>query len=378
MKKKPSHEKKWISCEVEHDFFGDDKKLEKEDRKKKQSKDRSKYKKTDQDKIKKTNLKKNEAIKRENYLQGIVLSIQSLGVIVESQSKMYACSLKGVLKKERTLHKNLVVVGDSVLFEPINDQEGTIAYIEPRRSILSRADNLSRKKEQLIAANVDQVLITVSVVNPLLRPFIVDRYIIAAKKGNMEPIIVINKIDLLNDLEDPNVEEQKAIYEEFLDAYKELKVISLSIKTDEGLDQLKKIMENKISVFSGQSGVGKSTIINKITGLTLKIGDVVERTRKGSHTTTMAQLIPLEFGGWCIDTPGIKSFGVWDLKKEEIEAYYQEIHQIGHQCKYPNCSHSHETECAVKEAYEEGLISPLRYGSYLMLLETIDMKHLRR
>jgi len=137
-------------------------------------------------------------------------------------------------------------------------------------------------------------------------------------------------------------------------------------------------MKDKASVFSGQSGVGKSSLINAITGSDLRIGEVVERTQKGSHTTTTAQLLPLAFGGWCIDTPGIKSFGVWELKTEEIEKYFTEIHTIGRQCHFPNCTHIHEADCAVLAAVEEEKISVIRYQSYLALIESVSEQHLRR
>jgi ribosome biogenesis GTPase len=247
---------------------------------------------------------------------------------------------------------------------------------------LSRADNLSRRKEQVIAANIDQVLITVSVVDPPIKPPLVDRYIIAARKGGMEPVIVLNKIDLLkSETKDPIlVAVENEIYEEFLVAYAQadIPIVSVSVETGEGLERLREVMKGKASVFSGQSGVGKSSLINAITGLDLRVGETVEKTKKGSHTTTTAQLVPLEFGGWCIDTPGIKSFGVWDLKKEEIEKYFSEIHAIGLKCKFLDCTHTHEAQCAVIEALEQEEIPPMRYESYQALIDSLSEKHVRR
>lgn len=360
--------------DLEKHYFGSDRKLHREERKRKKAKDRSKYKKSNLNK-----LPQDEKPLLENLSRGRVLSIQSIGITVQHESDTYLCSLRGALKKEKTSFKNLVTVGDFVLFEKIDDEEGVIAHVEPRHSILSRADNLSRRKEQLIASNIDQVLITVSVVTPPLKPFLVDRYIIAASKGGMSPVIVVNKVDLIEG-DDPFVIEQGELLRAFVEAYSQtgIPVVEVSTHTGEGVQELKNLMKDKSSVFSGQSGVGKSTLINSITGLDLVIGDVVKKTRKGAHTTTTAQLIPLDFGGWCIDTPGIKSFGVWNLERDEIEQYYTEIFETGHQCKFPDCSHSHETGCAVKDALERGEITALRYSSYIALLEAIAEEHKRR
>jgi ribosome biogenesis GTPase len=383
-KKHESMPHRWISCPVEDEYLGHNRKEGKMERKLASAKDRSKYKKTDQGKYLKSLEKDKEAkLGKHEWLEGRVLSILPQGIIIDWNGQRISCVLKGLLKKDKTQAKNLVAVGDFVLFEKMSETEGIIAQVKPRKSILSRADNLSRRKEQVIAANIDQVLITISVVNPPLKPPLVDRYIIAAHKGGMEPIIVLNKIDLLEDGNYPDpqlVEQEREIYQEFLIAYARagIPVISVSILKEDGLDALKQMMHNKASVFSGQSGVGKSSLINVLTGLNLRIGETVERTKKGSHTTTTTQLLPLDFGGWCIDTPGIKSFGVWDLKKEEVEGYFSEIHEYGLRCKFPDCTHTHEEDCAVIQALEKEEISPLRYESYQALVESVSEEYLRR
>jgi ribosome biogenesis GTPase / thiamine phosphate phosphatase len=362
--------------DLEEHYFGSDRKLHREDRKRKQAKDRSKYKKSNLNK-----LPKDEVTTNKNLHRGRVLSVQSKGITVEHEGIEYLCSLRGALKKVKTTFKNLVTVGDFVLFDILEGEEGAIAHVEHRKSTLSRADNLSRRKEQLIASNIDQVLITVSVVTPPLKPFLVDRYIIAAQKGGMDPVIILNKIDLLEEEDDTGfIAEQKELMQEFVTAYSQtgIPVIEVSILNEEGIEKIEEIMKDKSSVFSGQSGVGKSTLINKITGLELATREIVKKTRKGSHTTTTAQLIRLKFGGWCIDTPGIKSFGVWNLEKDEIEQYYTEIFEKGRECKFPDCSHTHEIDCAVKDAVENGDIKQLRYNSYTALLAAIDEEHKRR
>lgn len=369
-----------MSEEHEH-LFRENKKAHRQERKYKQAKDRSKFKKTDIGKWeaqRKSDLLRSEV--NEGLPLGRVLSITPQGFEVESEGILYACSLRGLLKKERGQDKNLVTTGDFVRFNPIGSGEGQIYSVEERKSLLARADNLSRKKMQLIAANIDQVLITLSVVNPPLKPFLADRYIIAAEKGGMQPVLIINKIDLLEQPLPDDLQGEKPLFEEFVESYHKtgIPVIVVSTKTGEGMDALKSIMKDKTSVFSGQSGVGKSSLINAMTDFTLKTGGIVEKTRKGSHTTTTAKLLALPFGGFCIDTPGIKSFGVWNLDREELESYFDEIHSLGADCKYPDCRHMEEKECAVKAALETKALSPLRYYSYINLLQTIEEDHVKR
>ncbi|NGX57723.1 MAG: putative ribosome biogenesis GTPase RsgA [Chlamydiae bacterium] len=371
MKKK----KKIDPDQIEEEFYAKDKKAGRQERKVASQKDRSKYKKTDFDKFQEELSKEIlSKLDRDKLLKGRVISIKSEGIIVDTPSGQLLCELRGLLKKVKTRYKNLVAVGDFVLIEPLEHQEGFIYYVEPRKSTLSRADTISQKKQQLIAANIDQVLITTSVGIPPLKPSLVDRYIIATDKGNMEPVIVVNKIDLLDG------DDQKDLLERFVRAHEKsgIQVVLVSAETGEGIEDLKAVMTDKASVFSGQSGVGKSSLINVITGLDLKVGVVVDRTRKGAHTTTHATLISLECGGWVIDTPGIKSFGMWDLDKEELPFYFEEFARYLPKCKFPNCSHLHEPDCAVIEAVEKGEISRLRYESYAALSKDIDEGYLRR
>lgn len=347
--------------------FEESRKEQRAARKMAAKKDRSKYKKTDQAKLKRLKQEENERklAKKGELQRGRVLAISPDGISVQVDEKVHLCTLAGALKKEVTRAKNLVTVGDFVLFE----RSGSIVHIEERHSVLSRQEHLRRRQKQLIAANIDQVLITVSVVSPPLKPSLVDRYIIATHKGNMEPVIVVNKTDLLE-----HGTEQSVLFDHFVEIYTALNipVITLSASTGEGMEELKTQMQNKASVFSGQSGVGKSSLINQMTGLKLPVGEVIQKTRKGAHTTTTTHLIPLAFGGWCIDTPGIRSFGVWDLQKEDLTAYFPEIEAMSHGCKYPNCTHSHEPGCALEEALDKGEISAMRVDSYLKLLEEIS------
>ena len=339
------------------------------------SKDRSKYKKTDLS-------KRPDAPKiNQEQKRGRVVSIKSDGIHVDIDGTIFQCILRGTLKQERKRVKNLVIVGDFVHVLTADAQTGSITFIEKRYSHLSRAETLTHKREHLIAANIDQVFIVSSVLLPSLKPTLVDRYIIAARKGNMEPIIVINKIDLLSappSFIDPHsVIEEQNLFDEFCKAYSHLGIafVKTSTETGVGIDQIKELMKNKTSVFSGQSGVGKSSLINQAMNAELETGPIVEKTRKGTHTTTSAELIRLANGGFCVDTPGIKSFGVWNIEPSEVRLYFPDIHDIGHSCSYPNCSHSHEPNCAVKQALEDGDLSPLRFDSYLALMASMDEKH---
>lgn len=328
-------------------------------------KDRTKFKKTDHQKRKKLLQEQMlQKLQKKELLRGRVLSILPEGIIVEDSGEKILCFLSGLLKKEVGQAKNLVTIGDFVHFEK---EKKLIVLVEERRSVLARQEHLYGKKEQYLAANIDQVLITVSVVAPSLKPSLVDRYIIATRKGNMEPIIVVNKIDLLEDNS-----HEKALFDTFKETYEalEIPIIAVSASTGKGIPSLIEHLKEKSSVFSGQSGVGKSSLINTVTGSQLETGGLA-KTQKGSHTTTNAQLVPLPCGGWCIDTPGIRSFGLWELKREDLEQYFPEISELGTQCKYPNCSHSHEPQCAVQLALAEHRLSPLRFESYRKLLEEI-------
>lgn len=339
--------------DYEEHFHARDRKQSRKERKFAQESDRSKFKKTDQ-------VKKEPALIDPSWHKGRVVAITGEGIWVDTEGKRICASLKGLFKKERMEAKNLIAVGDRVYFT----DELAIAHIEERTSFLARTD-ITGRKEQLIAVNVDQAIIAISVVNPPLKPALVDRYLIAAEKGNIAPIIVINKIDLLD--EGPISEKER--YQEFLSVYEKLGLPILSISTTQhiGLEALKGLLQDKTSVFSGQSGVGKSSLINAAYGFQLRTGDLAQKTAKGSHTTSTAELISLPDGGYCVDTPGIRSFGVWKLKKEEVTAHFQDFLDLG--CKYPDCMHMNEPECAVLKALEKGQIAPLRYESYRSLID---------
>ncbi len=303
-------------------------------------------------------------------LTGRVISIRPEGVDVLIGHRTLLCSIRGSVKQrqiKKKEQKNLICIGDFV-YVTDHGTSGTVESIEKRKTVLSRADNLTRRKEHLIATNIDQVLITVSVVSPPLKPAVIDRYTIATLKGNMTPILVVNKMDLLK----KNAAEEKLLNELLL-IYKKAGVACylVSSETEDGLDELKDAMKDKTSVFSGQSGVGKSSLINLLLGTDFATSDVVGRTNKGAHTTTRAHLVQMENGGFCIDTPGIKSFGVWELKEEDLSGYFTEISESATACKFRNCCHTIEVGCAVQLGIKNGTISPIRFQSYSALRSEI-------
>lgn len=336
--------------------------------------DRSKYKKTDWDKRAAA-----RSIPKEGELTGRVM--RTLGdlyfVQIGLDRELLPCNLRGALKKEITASKNLVVVGDMVLVRPTAQDQGTIEGVLSRTSALFRADNLSRRRRHLLAANVQWALIVSSITSPPVKPALLDRCIIAAQKGGIQPILVINKIDLIKT-------ESGAGHKELLDQLKriyaslEIPLICTSAEDGRGLEEILEMVGSKGAAAAGQSGVGKTSLLNALTGRALPVGPVRLKTGKGTHTTTHAQLIPLSSGGWIIDTPGVSSFGIWQLEIGELKDHFSEIHRAGQDCRFGTCSHRGESGCAIPQAIERGQIAPLRFHSYLALHEELSQPHLRR
>lgn len=350
--------------EEEH-FHSRDRKQYRKERRHAQEKDRSKFKKTDIDQ-----LKKEETFdpNQPNLKSGRVIAITGEGIWVDIDHVVCLCSLKGLIKKEKLRSKNLIAVGDLVKVEMQVAEEGSIVHIEERYSSLSRLD-VSGQNEQLIAVNIDQVFIVASIGQPPLKPALIDRYLIAAEKGHIHPIIVINKIDQLETL----TVEDRTFFQEFLIVYERLgyPILSISTQTGVGLDNLRAILKNKTSVFAGQSGVGKTSLLNAAFGWERKTGELTQKTLKGTHTTTKAELISLPDGGFCIDTPGVRSFGIWNLDREHIVHHFKEFQQLSHLCRYPDCTHLSEPTCEIKKAVEQKIVSFIRYESYKSLMEEV-------
>jgi ribosome biogenesis GTPase len=293
-------------------------------------------------------------------LPGRVLRVHGLASVVETQDgSQYRCAVRRVLRNLSTDERNIVTTGDRVWILPSLQGEGVIERVEPRHGVLTRA---SRGREHVLVANVDQVVIVVSLVEPDLKPHLIDRYLASAEQGRITPIICLNKADLI----DPQ------LCQPIVGMYNQLGIPTLltSARTGQGIDWLRGYLRDRQTVFAGQSGVGKSSLLNGIQpDLGLKVREVSEANQKGRHTTTTAQLIRLDFGGWVVDTPGIRQFQLWDIRPEEVEGFFPEFRPFVPLCGFPDCTHTHEERCAVKRAVRLHQIAEQRYTSYLGLFD---------
>jgi len=295
------------------------------------------------------------AAQESEWKQGTVVAIHGHFVAVDDGIRRRNCVIRRVLKSLLVDQRNVASVGDTVYFTPSGEDEGVIERIGERHGTLYRR---LRNREHLIVSNVDQVVIVASVALPELRIHLVDRYIVAALAGELAPVIVFNKIDLPHDYP---LDEYERVYTSL--GYS---VMKTSVVTGVGLDDLRKVMRDRKSVLAGVSGVGKSSLINALEpGLRLAVKPVNRTTGRGQHTTSAVSLLKLSFGGYVVDTPGIRQFAFWNIDRLNLEAYFEEFLPYIPECKFPDCTHIHETDCAVKQAIEAGNIAPWRYNSYV-------------
>jgi ribosome biogenesis GTPase len=290
-----------------------------------------------------------------------VLSVFGVtSTVLGDDGTIYQCATRRILKTLSTDERNPVVAGDRVLLRPVpntNPREGLITRIEPRNGTISRA---VRGRRHVLVSNVDQLLIIGSAAEPRLKPNLLDRMLVAAEKGRVRPVICINKVDLD---EPANLQPLVGVYSRM--GYR---VVLVSAKTGFGIDRLRQLIAGRSSVVAGQSGVGKSSLLNAIDeGLHLRVGEVSEENEKGKHTTTTARLLPISCGGFVVDTPGVRSFELWDVIPEEVAGYFRDVRPLVSLCKFPNCTHTHEDDCAVKDAVTDGLLDERRYESYCHL-----------
>jgi ribosome biogenesis GTPase len=291
---------------------------------------------------------------------------------------MFRCGLKGrfkkdfQLKKDKLYHTDIAIVGDEVLFDVNRDGTGIIHTINPRRNYLSRkapkirgSSYRGERLEQIVAANIDNFFIITSVAEPPFNNKVVDRFVVAGESSHLNVIIIFNKIDLD---ENNSINSWAKLYERI--GYKVLKT---SIISNERLDELKNLCTGKINIFWGQSGVGKSSLLNKIfPDLDLEIGAVSSSTDKGLHTTVTSVQLKVDKDTFVIDTPGIREIDPFGIRKEDLCHYFLEFGKYSSDCRFNTCTHNHEPECKVVEAVQKNQITSERYESYLRILETIE------
>ena len=293
---------------------------------------------------------------RATCLPGRVMRVHGLVCVVQTEDgREIRCSIRRVLKNLASDERNVIATGDRVWIHPTMEGEGVIERVEPRHGCLTRA---SRKREHVLVANVDQLVIVMSLVEPEVKPNLIDRYLASAAQGGIAPLLCLNKADLVD----------LAECQPLVGFYSQLGIPTFltSAITGMGIDRLHKLLKDRETVFSGQSGVGKSSLLNAVQPeLGLHVRAVSEVNEKGKHTTTTASLLPLSFGGWVVDTPGIRQFELWDIIPEEVEGFFPEFRPYVHLCGFPDCTHTHEDNCAVKNAAALRYISQARYISYL-------------
>ena len=295
-------------------------------------------------------------------MKGLVIkNTGSWYTVLTDDGQLLECKVKGNFRIKGIRSTNPVAVGDRVTVGEGN----WIVDIEDRRNyIIRKSINLS-KQSHILAANVDQALLVVTVVNPQTSTTFIDRFLASAEAYRVPVILVFNKTDLLDD-------DLRRYQEALVHLYHTIgyTCLQISATTGSGIDDIRSLLEGKITLLSGNSGVGKSTLINRLVpDANLRTGEISDAHNTGQHTTTFSEMIPLESNGWVIDTPGIKGFGTFDMEPEELTSYFKEIFRFSKDCRFSNCTHTHEPGCAVLKALEDHYIAESRYQSYLSMLE---------
>ena len=297
-------------------------------------------------------------------MKGLVIkNTGSWYTVLTDDGQLLDCKVKGNFRLRGIRSTNPVAVGDRVSISG----ETFITEIEDRRNyIIRKSINLS-KQSHIIAANVDQALLVVTVNRPQTSTTFIDRFLASAEAYRVPVVLVFNKSDLLDD-------DERHYQQMLIHLYETIgyECRAISAETGDGVDVLRPMLKDKISLLSGNSGVGKSTLINRLVpSVNLRTAEISDAHQMGQHTTTFSEMIPFE-GGWLIDTPGIKGFGTFDIEPEELSGYFREIFRFSKDCRFSNCTHTHEPGCAVLQALEDHYIAQSRYQSYLSMLNDKD------
>ncbi len=304
-------------------------------------------------------------------MEGVVIKVTGSWHEVRLENgTTISCRITGRLRMDDIKTTNPVGVGDRVeiFLEEGDHSQGTITEIKYRRNYIVRQSPRKKHDLHLLASNVDQAVLVTTIIQPMLKMGFIDRFLLMTEPHNIPVIIIINKSDLFTEEENEIFGGLKVMYEEI--GYHVMKCSSYN---GEGIETLREILKDKTSLVAGQSGVGKSTLVNSIQpGLGLKTDEISDYSGKGQHTTTFAEMFPLDFGGFIIDTPGIKMLSYNNLEPLDVAHNFREFFVLSANCRFPNCLHKEEPGCAVKAGLEEGTVSPLRYEHYLQIMSEVE------
>lgn len=301
----------------------------------------------------------------------VIKSNGNLYVVRDENDSVFTCRIKGKMRLDDIKSTNPIAVGDYVMFEAQDNDESVIEEVLERRNyVVRKASNLS-KQTHILAANVDQALLLVTINYPITTAVFIDRFLASAEAYNVPVVLIFNKIDRYDKKHLEDLENTRAIYENL--GYRTL---TISARHEDGLEAVREVLKDKVSVIAGHSGAGKSTLINKIEpGLNLKTDEISEINNSGKHTTTHAEMHSFSFGGYIIDTPGIRGFGITNIEKTEISHFFRDIFAISPRCQFSNCTHMHEPGCAVKQAIADGTMPLSRYNSYVNIMNSSEDKY---
>jgi ribosome biogenesis GTPase len=293
-------------------------------------------------------------------IRGLVVRSQSGFYIVETEQGLVVARLRGKLKRGKAVG-DIVALGDWVQLSGVDIKDPMVEEVEPRsRALVRRDPRPTGLYEQVILANPDQALFIFACADPEPHLRMLDRFLIVSERQEIPAVIVANKIDVIG------LAEAKKLFDHYADIG--YRLLYTSVKDGVGIEELRGLLKDKVSVLAGPSGVGKSSLMNAVQpGLKLRVQEVSDKTREGKHTTVERYLLKMEMGGYVADTPGLKALALWDIEPEELDAYFPEIAPLVSQCKYRDCSHEQEDGCAVIAAVAAGSVHPARYDSYLRL-----------